>query len=222
MGKHMRYAFSKYVLPFACGALILAAYAPAPAQAAGLTAPQVSAILVLLQSFGADQATVARVQAALGGTAAAIGAPGSVSFAAGTQPRDARVAPGTKLAPFTSFSLSNRTGSAVEIYGITVNREGTGSDSYVSQIELFDASGAMVGEGAQLDRSHQAIVGATFTLMPGETKALTIVGSIASRNKVQSDKTLSLEVVSINASGALSGSLPITGATYTTDRTLKP
>jgi hypothetical protein len=59
-------------------------------------------------------------------------------------------------------------------------------------------------------------------LAAGESKTVTVAGTLASRNKVQGDKTLSLEVVSINASGALSGSLPITGVTYTTDRTLKP
>jgi hypothetical protein len=45
--------------------------APAPAQASSLTSTQVSAILSLLQSFGADQGTISNVSAALGGSAPA-------------------------------------------------------------------------------------------------------------------------------------------------------
>src|SRR5581483_11583878 len=41
----------------------------APAQAAGLTAAQIQSILSLLQSFGADQATINNVNAALNGQA---------------------------------------------------------------------------------------------------------------------------------------------------------
>lgn len=215
----LKYAKLQHGALFLCAVLLVAA--PAPARAAALTSAQVGAIVALLQSFGADQTTVAKVQAALGGSSASASL-SSVSFTAMPGPQNARLAPGAKLVPFTAFALSNRTGSPVEIYGITVNRTGTGSDSYLAQIELLDTAGNTVGEGAQLDRSHQAVVGSTFMLAAGESRELIIAGTIASRNKVQGNKTLSLEVVSINASGALSGSLPITGATYTTDRTLKP
>ncbi|HWB34372.1 MAG TPA: peptidoglycan-binding domain-containing protein [Candidatus Paceibacterota bacterium] len=48
-------------------ALIAGAFAATPAQAAALTQSQISSIISLLQSFGADSATIANVQASLNG-----------------------------------------------------------------------------------------------------------------------------------------------------------
>src|SRR3989344_5830275 len=47
--------------------VLFAAAMPAPAHAAALTESQISAILSLLSSFGADQATINNVNIALGG-----------------------------------------------------------------------------------------------------------------------------------------------------------
>jgi hypothetical protein len=189
----------------------------APAQAA-LTPAQVSSVILLLQSFQVDQATIAQVQAALGASPAP---QGSVSFTAGAQPVGGRIAPGTKSIPFTAFTLTNNTDSPVVVQGATVTRTGSGSDSYLSSVELLDSAGNRLGEVSTLDQSHQATVGGSFTLKAGEVKTLAVAGSIASKNSVHSDRTLSLEVVSINALAALYGSLPIKGASYTIDTRLK-
>src|SRR3989344_6079340 len=61
---------------------LMGAVAVAPAQAAGLSASQVQAIVSLLASFGADSATIANVTAALSGQAT----PGTGSGSAGACP----------------------------------------------------------------------------------------------------------------------------------------
>jgi len=55
----------------ALGLLFSVGFVAPPAQAAGLTSTQVSAILSLLSSFGADQGTISSVSAALGGSTTA-------------------------------------------------------------------------------------------------------------------------------------------------------
>ena len=57
------------IAPLAFAALMI----PSIASAATLTSAQVSAIIGLLQSFGADSATIANVQAALGGSGSVSG-----------------------------------------------------------------------------------------------------------------------------------------------------
>ncbi|HVV15267.1 MAG TPA: hypothetical protein VHD55_02635 [Candidatus Paceibacterota bacterium] len=202
--------------------LVFGAFGAATPAHAALTSSQVSAILALLVSFNADQATIAKVQASLMGPVTPSAPAGTLSFMAGTQATNARIAPGAKNVPFTTFALTNNTGGAVTVYGITVNRIGSGTDAYLSSVALLDSSGNTVGDSEALDQSHQATLGGTFTLKAGETKTLTVAGSIASKNRVQTGKNLSLEVVSINASASLHGSLPVSGTSYTVDRTLKP
>ncbi len=70
------------------------------------------------------RATIAKVQASLNGSSVSSAPAGTLSFAAGTQASNARIAPGAKNVPFTTFTLSNNTSSTVTVYGITVNRTG--------------------------------------------------------------------------------------------------
>lgn len=196
---------------FVGGIMCVGLFAAAvPAQAAGLTQAQVGAILGLLRSFDVDQPTITNVWGALVASAGK----GSVSFLAINPAPGETVTVGSRPLPFVTFMMANNTGGPVTVNGITITRTGTGSDSYLSSVELQDSAGDTLGGEVALDTSHQATVGGTFTLAADEAKTLTVAGTIANKSKVRAGKTLSIEVDAINTTAALYGSLPINGVLY--------
>lgn len=303
-------------------ALIAGVFATAtPAHAAALTSAQVSAIISLLQSFGADAATIANVQASLTGgtpttpptsggsagvcpalsrslqqgstgadvmalqkflnasaatqvsvsgagspglessyfgpatfaavkkfqtlnnvssigivgpqTRAAIAAvcgnttPGTpttptgpgITVSANAQPANALAPQGASRVPFTTFTLTNNSGVVQTVSSITVQRTGLGVDANFGGIVLLDQNGLQLGTSKTLNSNHQASVGDSFIINPGETKFLTIAGNIAT-GQTTGGQIVSLQIVAINSSAAVSGVLPINGASHTINTTL--
>lgn len=304
--------------------LVVGAFAAAPAQAAALTQSQISSIIGLLQSFGADAATIANVQASLtggtpttpptgGGTGGACpalsrslqqgstgadvmalqkflngsaatqvsmsgaGSPGlestffgpataaavkkfqtlnnvsaigivgpqtraaiaavcgnsttgggtvtptgpGLSISAGAQPANAIAPEGASRVPFTTFTIANNTGAVVTVTGVTVLRTGLGSDSTLAGVALVDASSnTQLGTAKTLNSNHQVTVGDSFTLNPGQSKMITVVGNMASNLDSYSGQIVSLQVVAINTTSPVSGSLPINGASHTINSNL--
>jgi len=305
-------------------ALIAGVFATAtPARAAALTSAQVSSIISLLQSFGADAATIANVQASLTGgtpttptpgtggacpalsrslqqgstgadvlalqkflnanaatqvsvsgagspglettffgpaTAAAVkkfqtlnnvssigivgpqtraaiaavcggtpGTPGTpttptgpgITVNAGSQPTNSLAPSSASRVPFTTLTLTNNSGVVQTVNGITVERTGLGVDANFAGIVLVDSTNNIqLGNAKTLNSNHQATVGDTFTINPGETKTLTVAGNIAAAATAQSGQIVSLKIVAVNSSAAVSGVLPITGASHTINTTL--
>ncbi len=306
-------------------ALIAGVFATAtPARAASLTSAQVSSIISLLQSFGADSATIANVQASLtGGTpttpsgnpnagscpalsrslqvgstgadvmalqkflnasastqvaASGAGSPGlesmyfgpatkaavikfqtlnsvsaiglvgpatraaiaavcgkgtnggttttptgpGLTVSAGAQPANALAVSSAARVPFTTFTLTNNSGVVQTVNGVTVQRTGFANDGVFSGIVLLNSDGTQIGNSTTLNSNHQATVGGTFTINPGETKTLTVAGNMqpyATLNQY-SGQIASLQVVAINSTAAISGVLPITGASHTINASL--
>ncbi len=190
-----------------------------PAQAA-VTPSQANAIVLLLMSFGADDATIANVWRSLVGGAQALpaavqsGVAGSVSFVAGPRPDNASVVAGSTSVPFTHITLSNGTNAPATVHSITVEQSGKGSDSNIENVLLLDAAGNAVGAPKELANS-QANVGDGFVLAPGQTLALTVAANIAERAR---GGQIQLEVVAVNASVPVSGSLPFAGSVRTIKR----
>ncbi len=303
-------------------ALIAGVFATAtPAHAAALTSLQVNSIIQLLQSFGADAATIANVQASLTGgtpttptgnpnagscpalsrslqqgstgadvmalqkflnskaatqvsvsgagspglestffgpataaavkkfqtlnnvsaigivgpqTRAAIAAvcgnttPGTptptgpgLSVSASAQPANALAPSGASRVPFTTFSITNNSGVVQTINGVTVQRVGLGVDSNLSGVVLVDnTNNIQLGLAKTLNSNHQAVVGDNFTINPGQTLSLTVAGNIAGSATAQAGQILSLQVVAVNSTAAVSGTLPIMGASHTVNTTL--
>jgi hypothetical protein len=303
-------------------ALIAGVFATAtPARAAALTSAQVSSIISLLQSFGADAATIANVQASLTGgtpttpsgnpnagscpalsrslqqgstgadvmalqkflnskaatqvsvsgagspgmestffgpataaavkkfqtlnnvsaigivgpqTRAAIAAvcgnttpgPGTptgpgLSVSAGAQPANALAPSGASRVPFTTFSITNNSGVVQTVNGVTVQRVGLGVDSNLSGVVLVDnTNNVQLGLSKTLNSNHQAVIGDNFTINPGQTLSLTVAGNIAGSGTAQAGQILSLQVVAVNSTAAVSGTLPIMGASHTVNTTL--
>jgi hypothetical protein len=308
--------------------LIAGAFAAAPAQAAALTQSQISSIISLLQSFGADAQTIANVQASLngqatsgtggtttGGTAACsvswtqdlqqgstgsavkslqqilnmwpdtmvaasgAGSPGNetttfgpatkaavikfqtkynvtpiagyfgpksraqlaslcsgsstgggttptgpgLTISAGAQPANALAPQGATRVPFTTFTLTNNSGVVQTVTGVTVQRVGLGVDANFSGIVLVDATNNLqIGTAKTLNSNHQAVIGDTFTINPGQTMTLTVAGNIQTQANLSgtSGQIVSLQVVAVNTSAPVSGSLPINGASHTINSTL--
>lgn len=304
-------------------ALIAGVFATAtPARAAALTSAQVSSIISLLQSFGADAQTIANVQASLtGGTptggstggsttggscpaltrdlqagstgadvmalqqylnsnaatmvaASGAGSPGNetsyfgpatkaavikfqtahsvspavgyvgpltraaiaancggstggtvptgpgITVSAGAQPANAIAPESASRVPFTTFTITNNSGVVQTVSGVTVQRTGLGNDGAFAGVALVDASGIQLGIAKTLNSNHQATVGDNFTINPGETKTITVVGNMNSDLNSYSGQILSLQVVAVNSTAAVSGVLPINGASHTVNSNL--
>src|SRR3990167_3990995 len=122
--------------------------------------------------------------------------------------------------PLTAFTLTNNSGAVVTITGVTVQRVGLASDAVFSGLVLIDETGTQIGNSKTLNSNHQAVVGDTFTINPGQTKTLTVAGNMAADLNDYSGQVVGVSVIGINTSVSVSGSLPISGAQQTINSTL--
>lgn len=144
-----------------------------------------------------------------------------VTVGTATQPANSLAPENASRVPFTTFTLTNTSGAAVTINGITVERTGLGSDSVFSGVVLVDNnSSTQIGTSKTLNSNHQAVIGDTFTLNAGETKTFTVAGNMGATLDSYAGQVVSLSVVGINTTATVSGSLPITGAQQTINATL--
>jgi len=207
-----RYTASKFLGSlFIVGVCIVAV----PAQAA-VTPSQANAIVLLLVSFGADDATIANIWKTLtGGTAGvtSITNSGSLSFIEATRPDNTSIMPGATSTPFTAFSLTNSTNAPATIYSITVEQTGD-KDSNVEGVMIVDAKD-MVSTPKPLS-GGQVDLDSGITLAPGESVLLTVAANISA--KAKAGQKVQLEVVAINASVPIKGDLPILGSTRSVKR----
>ncbi|MEK9167807.1 MAG: peptidoglycan-binding domain-containing protein, partial [Patescibacteria group bacterium] len=143
-----------------------------------------------------------------------------ITVSAATHPANSLAPQGASRVPFTKITLTNNSGAAVTVNGITVERTGLGADSAFSGVVLVDDTNLQVGISKTLNSNHQAVVGDTFTLAAGETKNLTVAGNMAADNSTRAGQVVSLTVVAVNTTATVAGSLPITGASHTVNATL--
>lgn len=145
---------------------------------------------------------------------------GAVSVMAAAQPANSLAPAGAIRVPFTTFTLTNNSSAAVTINGVTVRRTGLGQDAAFAGIVLVDQNGLQVGIAKTLNSNHEATVGDSWTLQPGQSQTLTVAGNMASSLTSYSGQVVSLEVTGIGTTATVSGSLPITGASQTLNSTL--
>ena len=137
-----------------------------------------------------------------------------------TQPANSLAPQSASRVPFTKITLTNNSGAAVTVNGITVERTGLGQDAVFSGIVLVDDSNVQVGISKTLNSNHQATVGDTFTLNAGETKTLTVAGNMAASLTAYAGQVVGITVVAVNTTSTVAGSLPISGAQHTVNATL--
>ncbi len=165
--------------------------------------------------------TRAKIASVCGGSTSTTPTPTGpgLSVSAAAQPANSLAPQGASRIPFTTFTLTNNTGAAVTVNNVTVQRTGFGVDANFSGIVLLDQNGLQVGTAKTLNSNHQANVGDAWTLNAGQSMTLTVAGNIAT-GQTTSGQIVSLQVVAINTSAPVSGSLPINGASHTINTTL--
>lgn len=145
---------------------------------------------------------------------------GTLQVMAASQPANSLAPDNAARVPFTTFTLTNSSNAAVTVSGVTVQRTGLSDDLNFASVTLIDEMGLQLGIARILNSNHQATVGDNFVINPGQTKTLTVVGNMDDDNSTRSGQVVGLSVVGINASGTVSGSLPISGASHTINASL--
>ena len=145
---------------------------------------------------------------------------GSVTVSAAAQPANSLAVAGAARVPFTTFTLMNNGSTMATISGVTVQRTGLGIDSNFSGVVLLDSTGVQIGNSKTFNSNHQAVIGDTFTLNPGQSMTYTVAGNMAAAATAQAGQIVALQVVAINSTATISGSFPIVGASNTINNTL--
>src|SRR3989338_5305103 len=143
-----------------------------------------------------------------------------ITVAPGVQPANSLAPEKAARVPLTTFTLTNNSSAVVTITGVTVQRVGLAADAVFSGLILIDETGMQIGNSKTLNSNHQAVVGDTFNINPGQTKTLTVAGNMAADLNDYSGQVVGVSVVGINTSVSVSGSLPISGAQQTINSTL--
>lgn len=144
---------------------------------------------------------------------------GNLTIAAGAQPANSLAVENAANVPFTTFTLTNNSSAAVIVNTVTVQRGGLAQDAVFSGLILVENS-QRIGNTKTLNSNHQATLDAAVTLQPGQSRTFTVSGDMAASLDSYAGQVVSLSVVGVNTSAAVSGSLPIVGASHTANSTL--
>ena len=144
---------------------------------------------------------------------------GNLTVSAASQPANSLAPTLASRIPFTTLTLT--AGSAdVTVNSITVERTGLAQDAVFAGVVLLDSNGMQIGIAKTLNSNHQAMVGEPFTVKAGSSMTVTIAGNMASSLSSYAGQVAGLNVVAVNTSATVSGSLPIMGAQHTINASL--
>lgn len=134
------------------------------------------------------------------------------------QPADSLAPASAARIPFTRFTVTAGSDGAVVMNSVTVERTGLAVDSNFSGVVLVDENGTQIGIAKTLNSNHQATIGEAVTIPAGQSRTFTVAANRSSSGN--SGEVASFDVVAINTSAAVSGVLPIRGASHTINTTL--
>jgi len=143
-----------------------------------------------------------------------------ITVTAGAQPANSLAPMKATRVPFTTFTLTNNSGAAVTINGISIQRTGLANDNAFAGVILIDSNGIQYGNAQTFNSNHQATVGGTMTLQAGQSKTFTVAGNMETSALGNSGQVASISVTGVNTTVPVSGTLPITGASQTINETL--
>ncbi len=144
---------------------------------------------------------------------------GNLTVMAGVQPMNSLAPQSANRVPFTTVTLTAGA-SDVTVNSITVQRSGLAQDAVFAGIVLVDPTGMQVGIAKTLNSNHQAVIGNPFVIKAGTSETFTVAGNMASSLTNYAGQVASLNVVAVNTSATVAGSLPITGAQQTINASL--
>ncbi|MCX6702078.1 MAG: peptidoglycan-binding domain-containing protein [Candidatus Zambryskibacteria bacterium] len=157
-----------------------------------------------------------------GGTTVVPGLPtgGNLVVTAGVQPVNSLAPQSAARVPFTTLTLT--AGSAdVTVNSITVQRVGLGVDTVFSGVVLVDSNNLQIGTSKTFNSNHQANVGEPFVIKAGTSKTVTVSGNmLTTALTAYAGQVIGLNVVAVNTSATVTGSLPISGAQQTINASL--
>jgi hypothetical protein len=99
-------------------------------------------------------------------------------------------------------------------------RTGLAQDAAFSGIVLVDNMGIQLGTSKTFNSNHEATIGDTFILQPGQSVTYTVAGNMAADLTSYTGQVAGITVTGINTTATVSGSLPIMGASQTLNDTL--
>ncbi|MFC1731274.1 peptidoglycan-binding protein [candidate division KSB1 bacterium] len=143
-----------------------------------------------------------------------------LSVSAATQPAASLAPDSAARVPFTNFTVTAGSDGAVTMDSVTVKRVGLAANASFAGVTLLDSNGVMLGTAKTLNSNDQATVGESVTVPAGTSRTFTVAGNMASDNSLRAGQVAGLEVVAVNTTAAVSGSLPILGTQHTINSTL--
>ncbi len=146
-------------------------------------------------------------------------AAGSVSVSGATQPGNGLLVQSASRVPFTKVTLTAGS-SDVTVNSITVERAGAAVDSVFAGVVLLDEDGSQIGIAKTFNSNHQASVGDAFVVRANTSRTMTIAGNAAADLSLKAGQVVALNVVGLNTSATVSGSMPIVGAMHTVNASL--
>ncbi|MBI2618342.1 peptidoglycan-binding protein [Candidatus Kaiserbacteria bacterium] len=122
--------------------------------------------------------------------------------------------------PFTRINVTAGTDGDVVLNSVSVKRVGLAANAVFSGVILVDENGVQLGTSKTLGSNDQAIVGEAVTIKAGQTRTFTVAGNMAADNSTRDGQVVGLNVVGVNTSATVSGSLPISGTQHTVNASL--
>ena len=144
---------------------------------------------------------------------------GLATVSAGAQPAASLAPQSAARVPFTKFTVSAGA-SPITVNSATIERTGLANDAVFSGIVLLDESGIQLGIAKTLNSNHTTIVGEPVVINAGSSRTFTVAGNMNASLSAYAGQVASLSVVSVNTSGTVVGSFPITGAAHTINASL--
>ncbi len=144
---------------------------------------------------------------------------GSLSVSAGSQPANSLAPQGAARVPFTTVVLTAGS-SDVTVNSITVERAGLAQDAVFAGVVLLKSDGTQIGIAKTLNSNHQAMVGEPWVIKAGTSQTVTVAANMNASLSSYAGQVAALNVVGVNTSASVSGSLPIMGAQHTVNASL--
>ena len=142
-----------------------------------------------------------------------------LTVSAPEQPAPTLAPAGAGWVPFTNIALTagNRD---VTVKSITVERIGFGADGAFDTIALIDEESNQIGEERGFRSDHKVELGEPFSVLSGTSKTVTIVANMVSDLSSFGGQMPTLQVVTVNPSTRVTGTLPVRGTAHSINSTL--
>jgi hypothetical protein len=144
----------------------------------------------------------------------------SLNISAATQPANSLAPQGAARVPFTRFTVTAGLDGSVTLDSVTVERNGLLNKAVFAGVVLLDQDGAQLGNAKTLNSNYQATIGDSVTVPAGQSRTFTVAGNMGASLSAYAGEVGGLSVIAVNTSAAVSGALPINGASHTVNATL--